>query len=130
MARVAGLRVAVVSRAGDLGGIEGHRLRHRHTLRAIQRVRAFFLNAPPVAAGVGGADSVGHGLHQRRTAPSSILAGIEAFAAQAVRHIRSFVVAVQRRRHVGTDFGTGLTRGYADGSNWNHVTCCGMVCAV
>ena len=54
--------------------------------------------------------------HQRRAPPRPVLAGIEAFAAQAVRHIRSFVVAVQRRRHVGTDFGTGLTRGYADGS--------------
>lgn len=35
---------------------------------------------------------------------------------QRSRHIRSFVVAVERRSHVGTDFGAGLTRGYADGS--------------
>ena len=42
--------------------MECHRLRHRHALRAIQGVRAFFLDTPPVTAGVGGADSVGHGM--------------------------------------------------------------------
>ena len=54
--------------------------------------------------------------HQRRAPASPVLAGVKAFTAQAVRHIRRFMVAVQRRRHVGTDFGTRLTRGYADGS--------------
>ena len=59
-----------------------------------------------------------HGLaddggHQLRAAPGAVLAGVEALAAQAARHIRRLMVAVQRRRHVGTDFGTGLTRGYA-----------------
>lgn len=124
---VTGLRVATVCSAGDLGGIEHHRLRHSHTLRAIQGVRAFFLDTPAIAAGVGGADSVGHRLlnnrraavvdvagcsgsqtlsqlvvaghllhsrvcpvdrdadrHQRRAPASSVLAGVEAFAAQGV----------------------------------------------
>ena len=66
VAWVAGLRVAAVGGAGHLGGVERDGLRHRHTLRAIQGVRAFFLDTPPVAAGVGGADSVGHGARALR----------------------------------------------------------------
>lgn len=48
---------------------------HRHTLRAIQGVRAFFLDTPPVAAGVGGADSVGHRLLNNRRAAVVDVAG-------------------------------------------------------
>jgi len=75
VAWVTGLRVAAVCSAGDLGGVEGHRLCHRHTLRAIQGVRAFFLDTPAIAAGVGGADSVRHWLLNNRRAAVVDVAG-------------------------------------------------------
>ena len=120
------LRIAAVRGAGDLRGVECH---WQYMPRINRLIAGKVSGVMAVWASVARKRS-NDVRHQRRAPPSAVLAGIEAFAAQAVRNIGRLVVAVQRRRHVGTDFGAGLTRGYADGSNWNHVTCCGMVCAV
>ncbi len=116
MAWVARLRVAVVRCAGDLGGVEGHWYKPVSIPVSAMRI---------AVAGECRCQT----RHQRRAPPRPVLAGVEAdvclfvfgvaairLSEQRSRHIRRLVVAVQRRRHVGTDFGTGLTRCYTDGS--------------